>query len=393
VSLDAAGALASLGDTRVVRAVARDAANAVIPSAVVSWSSSNASVASVSGTGSSATVTAVGNGTATITATSAGITGSVSVDVSQRVASVSVAINAEPLEIGGSSSATGVARDGRNAAVAGVSGFVYSSSDRRVVIVDAAGAITAIAPGSTTITATLTRDGVTTSGSTPITVASPLAGAATASVTATISNTFLPASVVIRAGGSVGFSFAAQHNVTFDNAGSPENIPDRSTETVDRTFPVIGTYPYRCTLHAGMNGTVAVRTPALLALLSGANERPVPNNSTANGAAVLARSGAGVSYTITWQGLASAPTGIHIHGPATNSEIAPIIVDLAPVALTAASGAHSGTFTASDIRPAAGRPPISLDSLMVLLESGRAYVNVHSSLFEAGEVRGQVGIP
>jgi hypothetical protein len=53
----------------------------------------------------------------------------------------------------------------------------------------------------------------------------------------------------------------------------------------------------------------------------------------------------------------------------------------------------TGTFNAASIRPIAGAPPITLDSLFVLLTNGNAYVNVHSQQFLAGEIRGQTGTP
>jgi hypothetical protein len=41
----------------------------------------------------------------------------------------------------------------------------------------------------------------------------------------------------------------------------------------------------------------------------------------------------------------------------------------------------------------AGAPAVTLDSLMVLIRTGNAYVNVHSTTYPAGEIRGQTGNP
>ncbi len=68
----------TVGDTLRLEADVRDAGREVIPGAAVSWSSSDARVASV---GPSGVVTAVGPGTATITAASGGTTGSVQLSV------------------------------------------------------------------------------------------------------------------------------------------------------------------------------------------------------------------------------------------------------------------------------------------------------------------------
>ncbi|MDQ3996731.1 MAG: plastocyanin/azurin family copper-binding protein [Gemmatimonadota bacterium] len=81
----------------------------------------------------------------------------------------------------------------------------------------------------------------------------------TASVAAT-GTTFNPSTVTIAPGGTVTWTFAETHNVTF-GAAQPTggNIPDTPSGSVSRTFPTAGNFPYTCTLHAGMNGTVNVQ--------------------------------------------------------------------------------------------------------------------------------------
>ncbi|WP_373064070.1 CHRD domain-containing protein [Gemmatimonas sp.] len=142
-----------------------------------------------------------------------------------------------------------------------------------------------------------------------------------------------------------------------------------------------------------MSGTVTVLPSGLLALLNGANERPTPVTTSANGAALFTRSGTTVTYTVTYQGMASTPTGAHIHAPAGPAATAGIVVDLGAQSLTSNSGVLTGTFTAAAIRGISGQPPIVLDSLMTLLRTGNAYVNVHSTTFPGGEIRGQTGAP
>ena len=85
-----------------------------------------------------------------------------------------------------------------------------------------------------------------------------------ATVAATTSNTFDPASVTILEDGQVRWTFAALHNVTFSAAtGAPTNISDRSSGSVTRTFSTPGTFNYHCTIHgtatSGMRGTVVVQ--------------------------------------------------------------------------------------------------------------------------------------
>lgn len=86
--------------------------------------------------------------------------------------------------------------------------------------------------------------------------------AAANSVNATTSDTFDPSSLSVSAGTTVSFVFASTgHNVTFNAvAGSPADITgSNSNTTITRTFNTAGTFPYQCTIHAGMTGTVIVQ--------------------------------------------------------------------------------------------------------------------------------------
>ncbi len=77
----------------------------------------------------------------------------------------------------------------------------------------------------------------------------------------------------------------------------------------------------------------------------------------------------------------------HIHGPAPVGVNAGVRMDLyAPPAGTTFSG--SGT-VAQGVAPAP-RAGADLDSILVLLKNGNAYVNVHTNANPGGEIRGQV---
>ena len=394
VSAAETGALTAIGATRAITAVVKDASQATLGSAAVSWTTSNASVATVSGSGAAATVTATGNGTATITATSGSVSGTVTVDVAQRFATLAVQAASLTPAIGATTQLTATARDSRGNAIAGVTGVTYTTADRTKAIVSAEGLVTAISPGAASVGASLTRDGVTATGSAALTVSAPISGASAVAVQATNANVFTPATTTIAEGGVVTFSFGSiEHNVLFQSAGAPANVPVVSSSSVARTFPTAGSFPYVCSLHAGMSGTVTVLPNGIMALLNGTNERPNPVTTSANGAAVFTRNGTSVTYTVTYQGIASIPTGAHIHAPAGPNSNAGVIVDLVKQTQTSNSGVLTGTFTATDIRGISGQPPIALDSLMTLLRTGNAYVNVHSTTFPAGEIRGQTGTP
>jgi plastocyanin len=68
---------------------------------------------------------------------------------------------------------------------------------------------------------------------------------------------FEPGTVTIHAGQTVEWEWQdapAEHNVSFGNVVSPV----QATGVWYRTFNQAGTYPYQCTLHIDMRGTVVV---------------------------------------------------------------------------------------------------------------------------------------
>jgi hypothetical protein len=129
------------------------------------------------------------------------------------------------------------------------------------------------------------------------------------------------------------------------------------------------------------------------ATLSAANERPNPATSSATGTARVVVTGSSATYTVTVNGLTGAPRLSHIHAPADASTNASVMVNFDPSAVTTGSGTFSGSFSAADIVGQGGNPPIAFDSLVTLLRNGRAYVNVHTAQFGAGEIRGQLTGP
>ena len=116
--------------------------------------------------------------------------------------------------------------------------------------------------------------------------------------------------------------------------------------------------------------------PSLLftATLNGAQETP-PNNSTATGRATLLLSPDEKTgrVSVTFNSLSSAQTDAHIHGPAAPGVSAPPVF---PLPLGQISDFQI-TLTPSQVQD---------------LKNGLLYVNVHSSNFPAGEIRGQFGL-
>jgi hypothetical protein len=115
--------------------------------------------------------------------------------------------------------------------------------------------------------------------------------------------------------------------------------------------------------------------------LNGSNEVPVVT-TTGTGTANITynEQSKTIAYTITWQlGAAAATTGMHFHGAenGSNSTSSPIVIEI-PGFTTASSGTLTGTTRV-----------LNAAEISQLL-SGKWYVNIHSSDFTSGEIRGNI---
>jgi plastocyanin len=168
---------------------------------------------------------------------------------------LAVAPTTATVVVGGTQALTATARDQNGATMSGLT-TTFTSGNNAIATVNTSGLVTGVAQGSTTIAVNGTVGTVTKTQSVSVTVTVP-SGAA--SVAATASNQFTPATVTVTRNGTVTWSFAAQHNVTFDTQGAPPGIATRDSGTASITFPAAGTFAYHCTIHAGMSGTVVVQ--------------------------------------------------------------------------------------------------------------------------------------
>jgi hypothetical protein len=135
------------------------------------------------------------------------------------------------------------------------------------------------------------------------------------------------------------------------------------------------------------------------AALSGANERPTANASTATGTwtGILNPTTNVLTYTLTYTGLSAASSGGHIHAQAPATTTAGVVLNFASFtgATTAfvngvTSGTAAGSINLATATPTTGLT-ISGDSLRKAMDAGMAYVNVHSTgTFSGGEIRGQI---
>ena len=255
VNMTAPGTLV-IGGTGQSTVSAVDQLGAALAATVV-WSSTDQNIATVSQAG---VVTGIAAGTASIraSATAGGVTivatrvvtvvsqiQLTSVSVSPTTPSVAIGftvqLTATPLDQGGSPTSATVSWTSLNTGVATVSNT---------------GLVTSVSPGSATIRATATSGSISVSNVVVVTVVN---APASADVN-TAGNNFVPGDVEIARGGTVRWTFTSIHNVVFNPvSGAPDNIGETESGTVSRTFDVAGTFPYQCTLHSGMIGSVVVR--------------------------------------------------------------------------------------------------------------------------------------
>jgi len=122
--------------------------------------------------------------------------------------------------------------------------------------------------------------------------------------------------------------------------------------------------------------------------LTGANERPNPVETTATGSATFELlSNSTIQFNVDVTGITGA-TMAHIHTAVADSA-GPIAVTLftASVPTGPITGSLvSGSFNESNIE----LPGVSMDSLLVLMRTGRTYVNVHTEAHPNGEIRAQI---
>ncbi len=134
-------------------------------------------------------------------------------------------------------------------------------------------------------------------------------------------------------------------------------------------------------------------------MLTQAQERPTPTPTNAFGFAEVELKVVGDHVTIEFEVEVCNIQNVrqaHIHAAAAPGAVAPVRVflfGLVPAPGFSATGCEDlseGTFSAklSDVLP--GTPAMTVAGLVQAILSGNAYVNVHTTLNPAGEIRGQL---
>jgi len=141
---------AAPGGTAQLSATAYDAGQNPLSGRAITWSTSNAAVSTVDASGM---MTAVSTGSATITATSEGKNGTATISVSQAaVATVTVTPSPITMTVGQTTQFTATLKDASGNVLNGRA-VTWGSSNPAAATVSTAGLVTAVASGSTTITA------------------------------------------------------------------------------------------------------------------------------------------------------------------------------------------------------------------------------------------------
>ena len=173
--------LASLSATEQLAATPMDASRRPLARRTVTWSSSNAAVATVSPAG---LVTAVSNGTASITAASETASGTANVTVAQVATTLALTPPTATLNaLGATQQLAASGQDANNNAVANPR-VAWMSSNASAVTVSSSGLATAVGNGTATITASSAGG---TAARATITVAQAVASVTVAPTAATVS--------------------------------------------------------------------------------------------------------------------------------------------------------------------------------------------------------------
>lgn len=162
VDIQPQGATVAVSQTVQLQAVPRDADGQPLTGQSIIWSSDDPAVAMVDQDG---LVTGVALGAVTIFARAGTATGTSTVSVGPTVASVDISPDVPTLRPGAVMQLTATARDAAGASIPGLS-TTWASNNDQAATVDQSGQLTAVGPGSATVTATI--QGVT--GATVVTV-------------------------------------------------------------------------------------------------------------------------------------------------------------------------------------------------------------------------------
>lgn len=118
------------------------------------------------------------------------------------------------------------------------------------------------------------------------------------------------------------------------------------------------------------------------AVLAGTNDVP-PNSSTAMGMASYSMTGDLLTLDLTWSGLTSTLVAGHIHCCSGTAGNAAVVLPFSNLPMTT-SGSYTNTFDLTTALVGISEP-----TFLAALNSGQTYTNLHTTMYPAGEIRGQ----
>jgi len=196
-------------------------------------------------------------------------------------------------------------------------------------------------------------------------------------------NVFVPDTITVAPGDTIrwiweqGFhTVTSGANCVYDGLYFDANI-NSGAPVFEFVVPAgVNQIPYFCRPHCafGMTGLILIDSDAeqYLITLDGFQENPpVTTGASGTGAAKLYHATNTLAWDISFSGLSSPQTAAHFHGPASPCQNAGVQITL-----------PSGT-------PIRGSAVLTAQQV-VALRLGRWYVNVHTTNFPAGEIRGRV---
>lgn len=137
------------------------------------------------------------------------------------------------------------------------------------------------------------------------------------------------------------------------------------------------------------------QTERFSASLSGGNEVP-PINTAGTGNFEMTIQGTDINFSLTFSDLSSTLTFAHVHFAPTKVSGGVMIFLCGgggqPACPAATSGSITGTITAANVTGPTGQGIAvgDLDSALEAVRSALGYVNMHTTNFPPGEIRGEV---
>jgi uncharacterized protein YjdB len=337
VTVSPASASVAVGATSALQATVKDQFGNLMIGQTVTWSSNNATAATVS---SSGVVTGVAAGSATITATSSGKSGTSSITVTAVpppapvVTTVTVAPTSASIVAGSTTTLQATVKDQSGNVMTGQT-VTWSTNNAGAATVNSSGVVTGVAAGSATITATSSGKSGTSSITvtavppvvTTVTVA-PTSASVVAGATTTLVATVKDQNGNVMTGQTVTWSTNNAAAATVNSAGVVTGVAAGSATITATSSGKIGTSSITVTAVSPVVTTVTV-APTSASIVAGATTTLVATVKDQNGNVMTGQ-------TVTWTTNNAAAATVNSSGVVTG-------VAAGSATITATNSGKTGT--------------------------------------------------